>query len=473
MTGSGDPGMAGASTARALPDAAGSLPPGGAVHDSSALALQVGRGLCYLALLFASGDLWPSIRIGFTFRFSQLCVFLASIILLSGRRNRLRGFPGAAWLYAFIVWSLVTLPVSGYMERSVAYSVWTITDVMTIAVFVQYFDSEERVEALLRWFSISYIALSCFGAVQLVAGLLGHSLLTRQWWIHGVLPRINGLSYEPSYYSTYLIAGWVYAAYLKETAWDGPDRRIHRLCLWSTGAAILLSTSRMGWLMMALWWVFRASKRASRSLIRGAASKRALGRIAITTVAVTLSAGALLHYETDVIPSLDQASFLLTGLGVLRGGGESAEPRILAFERTWDAFLEHPLVGAGNGGLPAVIAAERGQGIFSLEDATANQGMSILLEILASTGIVGAAMVAGFALGVIYRTRQIRKRLSSTQRDITAALGWGLVWMLIMLQLNQNYLRIYLYMDLAVLLCCIVAFERTARSGRASAASVS
>jgi hypothetical protein len=44
---------------------------------------------------------------------------------------------------------------------------------------------------------------------------------------------------------------------------------------------------------------------------------------------------------------------------------------------------------------------------------------------------------------------------------VMAALTWGIAWMLLALQFNQNFLRIPIFVDAGVLMCCL-----SVRTGR-------
>jgi hypothetical protein len=74
-------------------------------------ALSWGQWLCFLTILFATGDIWPSIDVGFTLRLSQILLLLATtltpvVIFGSG----IRRFPGWQWLAGFITWIILTAP---------------------------------------------------------------------------------------------------------------------------------------------------------------------------------------------------------------------------------------------------------------------------------------------------------------------------------------------------------------------------
>lgn len=421
--------------------------------------LGLGRAFCVGSIIFASGDIWPVVHIGFTFRVAQLCVFAAALFLLANRPLLLRVFPGFVGLYAFCTWIALTLPFSIFLERSVGYVVWAISDALVIFVFVQYFRTQSAVLKLFQWAIIAYLAISVFGFLQFILYLRGINLFVTEFWIKGKIARVNGLSYEPSYYATYLIAGWVTCMYLFEKNSTHPNPRLQRVCLVATTAALLLCSSRMGYVMMALWVAFRVSLRPARSLYHGIARRRGL-RVSLGFTALgVLGVVTAVHYRGRLMTLASAAPFLFAGLGLMGHSAQSAHTRLESFSRTWIAFAHHPIIGTGIGALPVAIARQTGHGVYDLRDAKGFEGMSIAAEVLAETGLIGASLVFAAGVQVIRSYRSARLRAPDWRKKLLSAQSWGLIWMLLMLQMNQNFLRIYIFIDLAVLICIMIMHD--------------
>lgn len=418
--------------------------------------LAVGRVLCAVAVLFASGDVWPVFHVGFTFRLAQFCVFAAAILLLSIRDLRIRVFPGTGGLYAYCVWIAITLPFSLFLERSVAYVVWAIADSLIVFVFVQYFRDQSQVLKLFKWTLRAYIAISIFGLVQFLLYARGIDLFVREWWVKGSVARINGLSYEPSYYATYLIPGWIASAYLIERRANVPTRGLQWTCFIATTVALLLCSSRMGYVMMVLWALFRAFLRPLRAFVYGVAKRSGLRLAVAAAAALVALLFGVARYRHRLLALAAALPFLFSGLGILGHSAHSAGTRLEGLARTWDAFTQHPLLGTGIGALPVAIAAQTGRGVYDLSEAKGYEGMSTAAEVLASTGIVGAALVFMLVFSVVRAYRKCRAAAQPWRQLLLSAQAWGLVWMLLMLQMNQNFLRIYIFVDLGVLMCTMM-----------------
>ena len=424
---------------------------------------KIREWLCFLAILFASGDLWPTVTIGFNFRFSQLCM-LAALAISPGLllRDGVRLFPGWSALYLFAIWLFATLPFSLFVTRSIGYTFWAVTDVLIIFIFVQTFRTETALVRLVSYFLQSFVLLALFGMVQFGLGLFGVGVLVSQWWIPDVLPRINGISYEPSFYATYLVCGWVLSCYLLERGVDVPSRRLLKVCAFTTTIALLLATSRLGWAMMLLWGLFRAAERAFLIFT----GRRMRTRSAAMFLASPLVIAALLVFSgpwsQSVLRAASEASFLFSGVGLLGAPSHSVAIRAGDVQETWNAFAAHPLTGTGIGAVPAEIAAARGNRILTLEDAKPNEGMSIFVEILASTGIVGLALLTAFAVAVVRGCVKTARWAPPWRVELLRGVGWSVIWVLLALQFSQNLLRVWFFIDIAVLICCLTASPQRA-----------
>lgn len=420
--------------------------------------------LALASLLFASGDIWPVLTIGFNFRLSQLLMMLSFVLLLpSMARNGVAGFPGISWICGWVVWCFITLPFSLFPTRSVGYLFWLMTNVLSIFLLTQLFRTPGDVQKLLKAYLASFVALALFGVAQFALGVLGIGVLTTQWWIEGVLPRVNGLSYEPSYYATYLLPGWVTVAYLLEKGTTLLSRRFLLLVLASTTVALMLSTSRMGWLCMGAWLGFRAIAAMLRFLAGDPVSRKVIASIALAVIIcaaalLTPAGSSLVAGASDIFSTL---SFLLAGLGLMDGSDHSSSERIQGFVMTWQAFLNHPWVGAGLGAVSVEIGAMSGREIASLEDAKLNEGMSVALELLASVGVTGTFLVLIFAACVVRTAVKVVSCSDNAHRQLVLGLGWGLLWLVLILQFNQNFLRLYLWLDTAVLIAVLALLRRS------------
>lgn len=105
------------------------------------------------------------------------------------------------------------------------------------------------------------------------------------------------------------------------------------------------------------------------------------------------------------------------------GGG-----RVMQYEALWNMFLKHPWTGVGLGAV----------------DNTEELWLSnVTLEILATGGLMLMLALGFVTLYAIWKGRHVR---------VAAALVGALIFHLLLLQLNQNYMRLYTWLYLGVLL---------------------
>jgi hypothetical protein len=430
--------------------------------ERSSASRNAAKFCCFVALLFASSDIWPTLQIGFTFRLSQLLIFLCIPLLIpTFRAHSVKRFPGSIWCLLWVLWTAISLPFSLMISRSIGYSFWLASDLLIIFVFVQAFRDMEDAHNLVKWLLYSFIALSIFGVVQLFAGILGFDILVAQWWVKGVLPRMNGLSYEPSYYSTYMLPGWVLSNYLLSKRVVSIPRGLLRLTATCTSTSLILSTSRLGWALMLLWIALRAGVRFVRFLLGKKAPFNSLRRTILVISLVPIFIGVLASVQTArVTAALEQMSWLINGLGLFGQSSHSSAGRSDLMLLTWNAFLAHPLVGTGLGAVPAEIAAQLGAPMLTIDDAKQNEGMSVAVETLASIGIIGFLIVIGFVSSLVMRYRVVYAKGDAERRHTLRGLSWAIGWLLLALQFNQNFLRIYVWMDIAILTALISIYSK-------------
>lgn len=438
-------------------DAVSGVRPGGLPQGR--LVLAIGQWICFVIILFASGDVWPSLSLGFNFRLSQLMAAIAFLLLpLYFNTAPVRLFPGWRWMLCFLLWIVACLPLSMYPERSLGYVMFAATDALILFVFVQYFRTDLQIVKLIRYSLVAFLALSVFGLLQFFVGLFGISLFTKQWWLTGRLARVNGLSYEPSYYATYLIAGWVLSAELLGHRAVPIKRSLVLCCYVVSTLALILSSSRIGWLVMLMWVGIWSLARARALARAGRLTPKLCMLSAVALAAILFASSLLFSSQLERIQTAgSQIAFLANGITDPTSGEGSTGTRFSELMMTWNAFVESPLIGTGIGALPVSIGAQKGNSVLSLDEAKLNEGMSIFVELLASTGIVGAVLMSGFGISVFRSYRMRRGAMEEWQRVTVRACVWSLVAILVALQLNQNFLRVYLFVDLGVLLCAIGA----------------
>jgi O-antigen ligase len=198
------------------------------------------------------------------------------------------------------------------------------------------------------------------------------------------------------------------------------------------GAAVVLSRSRGGVLAIAVQIIFAGllfvnfKTSMSGSVAAGGRWVRWTRSILVTTVI----AAALLVMVVAGVAWLggDQLS---TGVETATAEMARADPteehqgvrRRDIWHATWSMFKAHPIAGAGLGGFWAEVPAFH----VASGASTPQQAHNDYLELLASAGIAGAALLIWFAVALIREARQSVRTSEGFQRAVSLGAIIGLV----------------------------------------------
>jgi len=382
-----------------------------------------------------SGDVFFVVHLGgFTVRIYQ---FLLIPVLLKGMLEMFQGLwpVGFGKLLVWTIFIVLFIPNTSLIERNVFYALWLVSSVLMVLGITASVDTPEKLQTILRWYTYSFAFSAIFGLVQLILPLVGlPGPLVQEWWIHDKLARINGFTYEPSYFATYMITGWVMIDYLRYKKFHF---RYLNLCFWLITLALVLCSSRAGWIAMGVWVAIRAFWH----LRAGTVPWRQIG--------ITLAAAALVVAGVMVVTGLEGDDFMVltAGMGVVdEQGSFSAEGRWDTTIETLQVYADHPIIGVSLGGVATEIAHQNGYDVVDNEDAKTSEGLCTTAEVLAASGTIG------FIFYVLYMVELCRGMFRlSTGTAIAGALGWGLILLLFILQTDQNILRGYVWFHISIL----------------------
>jgi len=411
--------------------------------------------ILFLITIFTSSfDIFLVLNLGVNIRISQVTAMLfIGLVLLNFRRNII--YPlSFGWLVLWVVFIIAFTFNSSFLVLNISYTLWLLFNVFLVLACVRFY-SIKNIINLIRWYIYSFVFVAAFGVIQFFSPLLGLGdfLLIQQWWIDGVLPRINGFSYEPSYFATYLILGWVICAYLTKTKSNLFVSSNLKLYFFVITGAIILSSSRLGILVIFVWYC-QYPFMLIRDLCNGYVRKKLVKLNFIFLIGVLLIG----FFVSNLIES--DYSFLLNGTGLADTASHSVDDRYSGFQDTISLFMDSPYIGRGLAGIPVGIAESYGETNINFDTVKQYSGFSVFAEVLAASGIFGFIPFAVYIISIIYKPYRLAREVSSEQADIIVALTLSLVFELFILQFNQNILRPYLWIHIGVLSACYSAFVR-------------
>lgn len=401
-----------------------------------------------LITLTSSFDIVGVVSVGgLTVRVSQLLIVLGMVLLVV-RRKRIMPPLACAWLFAWLMLQFFAALTSSDYKYSFGYFFWTVLSIFILVLFQNVCNSREKANWLFRVFVHSFVAMSALGMVQWVLGFVGINFCLTQPTLNGTrIPRLNGFTYEPSYYSTYLLAGWTLIMYLAERGSSLFERK--RLACYAllVSAALFLSTSRMGWIFMIVWLVFRAAATLVRILRRTATESDSNFMLILFVgfVAVCL-VGA-------VVISKNGSEFLVAGLGIGGTSAHSSTPRITAMINTFGLISRSPLIGLSIGGVPVEYCR-----IYHLPMDT-GATMCVWAELFAASGIIGTVLFLVWFCSLLHSLRSPRFAHAGMARE-AMSLWYGIVFECMILAMNQSFLRVYFWVLLAVANAFVLAYKK-------------
>ena len=407
------------------------------------------------AVLTSSFDIFLVLDIGgFTVRCTQL--FQMALILLAAfhilRERKLFWPKGYGFLVGFVAVNLLCTFHTILPKWNLAYNAWLILCAAAIwAVTALY---AGRAERMLQLYVFSFYAMAIWGCIQFILGFTGLSQwMITQWWIEG-FPRVNGFTYEPSYYATYMIMGYLFvqvcSLFDKMEIAGLPLRPLQYLSM----IAIVFGSSRMVYIPMGMMLAISAAililkafqnKRVTAKQIKEFA--RQAGFVLVYFVGLnTLMQICLIQAQ---IPA-DSSDVLLRNIGA-NGDYVNVTTRLDGWKASWELFTESPLWGYGFGGISAEAMARDGMSLAEME-AMGRGGVTgnVFLEVLAASGLVGAILLLAYGI-VLIRPMFSRKIWTGKGDTIALALILALLGEAIMLAMNQNLLRNYTWLHIAVL----------------------
>ena len=407
------------------------------------------KWLLVLAILTSSFDIFLNVRIGFNFRFTQICIILSIALFAFTKKGfRFQKPLGIEYLLAWFFFIALFVP-NGVFTRNAGYAVWLLFNILAVILFVQCINTPQRLIWLYKTYVLSFVAVSLFGIFQFVAPLLGLGApLVEQWWVHGLVARANGFSYEPSYFATYLLMGWVITAYhlynnAQEQRPPIPYLTLSHIIITT---AILLSTSRMGIVILALWYTQYPVKFAVR-LTKLRIKKKLFG----INIGLLLLAGLLVLIIANI--NFEIILMLVNGTGLFGTATHSTTTgRIPTFVEVLEVFAKSPFIGYSLGGIASALAEHRNVAVSDLADLKQHEGMNVFAETLAASGVIGFIPFLAYIGSLFYRPLRLMPKITNPIfANMLKALVIALLFELVILQLNQNILRPYLWVHIAIL----------------------
>ncbi len=403
-----------------------------------------------LILLSSSFDIFGVVDIGgMTLRISQLLIACCIVIvLISGKVSTP---PKMGYLLIWMILQFIFALRSSNLLYSIGYCFWTVLSISIVFVFYNFVNTKKRADWLIKSYIISFVVMSFLGFFQWILGFAGISFYLTQTSFNATrIPRINGFTYEPSYYSTYLLPGWILVMYLWENGTHLFSKRTIMCFAIIISLALFLSTSRMGWIFMVVWLAYRGCFALKIML------KRELARRRFTYIAI-LSIG-IIGVVTLAIYLINKngIGFIVAGLGIDGSSAHSSSARTSQFYNTLQLFLDSPVIGLSLGGVPVKYCEK-----MNIVPFDSGASMCVWVELLAGSGIVGIIPFGIWFYNLITDIRVRKKYID--RRNECNGLFYALLFESMILAMNQNILRIYFWTLIGIVVVVTKQYKHSKR----------
>lgn len=365
-----------------------------------------------LSILLSGGDYLALKIYGMTFRLSQLLFLFYFLYLLLF--NKYKIYKEFIKNYIFIVFPhFISLFYTKSFINSLSYFIFVLFNCFVVIIPLINWSSSKKNKNLIYIYIYVFKTVGILTIIQFILGNIGIFIPIFQNDIYRGIFRPSLWFYEPSYLATYfsLYIGIVLVGYLN-------DQKKYKNDLLFSWFCTALTTSSTGFIAIGISMFFLILFQKSLS------SK-------LKTIFLTFGFGVLIFSIIGLIKIEILEIFLgrLFNQGIQASSGGRIEGSIKAL----NIFLKFPLFGIGAN---------------SYKDLPMNLSKSpvpnVTIEILVNLGFVGFCCF-------VYFFKYLFNLYKSNKDIVEVKMMWvSLILFLLILQANQNYMRLYMWIHIAL-----------------------
>lgn len=361
--------------------------------------------ITFINILLIGSDIFSFEIIGVTVRYVQISLVLGFLFLLFKRKKDVK-IPKILIIYLIVMFITSIFAIN--IKLGIIYYFSILYNSIFVFLYFKEYVNEYKITSFTKLFRYSCYVISILMLFVFILEKFGIEILGYGYYL-GVY-RISLWFFEPSYLSTYLSIWYSLSLYYLVITKD-------RSYLKDVGLAIIsfiLSTATTGFIAIILAFII---------ILFLSINKLKIKQYLYMLLGVLLSCFTLIVIFPDV--------FNVFFLRLFEGIKEASGDRIIRYSETIGVFLKYPILGIGTG-------------CYGYYFNQANLvPTNVFLEMLACLGIVGTTMFIYFIF------LPIIKSIKSKDDDYKAYC-FSLLIFFIILQANQNYLRLYMFMIMGV-----------------------
>jgi len=374
--------------------------------------------LFLIGILFIGSDKISFNIAGFNFKLVQFLFLFISLIYIFSMRLK---FESLLLFLPFLIFNMISLFFSYDVFSSIGYIFYTLYNYIFIYVIFYTWSSNRSVKNVYLIWKKTFLIQGMLLLIEFAIGYIGFEKFMFDINFFRGIPRPSIWFYEPSYLATYLSVFFSISLFL----FVSTNKKEYRNDMILSFIFILFVTSTTGYISLLISFLLITFIGSSKSLL----SK-------IKYISLVLSILIILFIIIYFVYPKMINVFL--GRIFVDGIMESSGGRIAGWNETFKVFLDNFWFGVG----PSAYQAYTN---------SSSPPTNVTLELLANLGVFGLISFLCFFVGVIAKSYAKIYAFKSEKAKIIKGMIISLIIFGIVLQANQNYLRIYMWMHLGII----------------------
>ncbi|ELC8398755.1 O-antigen ligase family protein [Clostridium perfringens] len=371
--------------------------------------------LIFLNMLLIGSDIFSFRILGSTIRVVQFLLLLTSFFLVLKNKYRVTNVFS---MILFIIVNMISTMISYDKMSSLLYVLWTIFNYLFVFCLFYSWARERENEFIYNLWRKTFLLQGFFIIIQFALELVGIKILNSQNYFG--IPRPALWFYEPSYLATYFIIFFVISFYM----FINTEEKIYRNDTILSIIFLVFITSSTGFIGIFIGFLICILFTKQKILKK---SKNIFKAVIIIIIC------SIVTYK--LYPKIfDVFIGRLFNEGLIISSGN----RMIGWKEAFNVFKENMLFGVG----PDSYQTYTG----SLIPPT-----NVTLEMLSYIGLIGLITFIIFIVSVIRTSFKKSRKIDINNLMFSKAIFISFLVFLIVLQFNQNYLRLYMWMQLGII----------------------
>ncbi|EPB8145903.1 O-antigen ligase family protein [Clostridium perfringens] len=371
--------------------------------------------LIFLNMLLIGSDIFSFRILGSTIRVVQFLLLLTSFFLVLKNKYRVTNVFS---MILFIIVNMISTMISYDKMSSLLYVLWTIFNYLFVFCLFYSWARERENEFIYNLWRKTFLLQGFFIIIQFALELVGIKILNSQNYFG--IPRPALWFYEPSYLATYFIIFFVISFYM----FINTEEKIYRNDTILSIIFLVFITSSTGFIGIFIGFLICILFTKQKILKK---SKNIFKAVIIIIIC------SIVTYK--LYPKIfDVFIGRLFNEGLIISSGN----RMIGWKEAFNVFKENMLLGVG----PDSYQTYTG----SLIPPT-----NVTLEMLSYIGLIGLITFIIFIVSVIRTSFKKTRKIDINNLMFSKAIFISFLVFLIVLQFNQNYLRLYMWMQLGII----------------------